>query len=70
MDSETSLYIIDEAEQFICLFNGHHIHEPSRVCGVASHFAIDFDKALRHDHDSRVAGERIVESVPQETRQR
>lgn len=45
-------------------------HKAGGVRWVCPHFAVDFDKALLHDLEYLVAGERVLQSVAEEDHER
>jgi len=70
MNCEATLGVVDKAEVLAGLLNRDHVHEASRVCGIGSYFAIDFDQAL-HDNCldfTRVEG--ILETISKEDDER
>ena len=63
MNGEPALGIIDKTEIFASFLNRYDIHEASRVGGVGSDFAVDFDEALHHDGFGLTTVESILQSI-------
>ena len=62
VNGKPPLGIVDKTEVFASLFNRYDIHEASRVGGVCSYFAVDFDEALHHDGFGLATVEGILQS--------
>ena len=63
VDGKAAFGIVDKTEVFASLLNRYDIHEASRVGGVGSYFAVDFDEALHHDGFGLTTVEGILQSV-------
>jgi hypothetical protein len=61
--------IVDESEVLAGLFDCDHVHETSRVGGVGSNFAINFDESLHEDGFRLAAIEGVLEPVSNEDNQ-
>jgi hypothetical protein len=70
VDSESTFGVVDQTKVLASLVNRDDIHEPSRVGGVCSDFAIDFDQSLHHDSSRLAAIEGILQTVSKEDNQR
>jgi hypothetical protein len=70
MDGESTFGIVDKSEVFAGLFDADHIHKTSRVSGISSDLAVDFDKALHEDSLCLTAIEGVLQAVSNENDQR
>jgi len=66
----SALDVVDEAEVLAALLHFDDVHEASWVSVVGAHAAVDFDETLGEDLlDFRVR-KRVLETIPQEERER
>lgn len=68
--NKAPLCVEQQTEVLLCLFKGDDIHESSRVALIRAHLAIDLDQALHHNELRLMVGERILQAVAEEDRQR
>ena len=66
---EAAFCIIDKSEVLAGLFDCDHVHETSRVGGVGSNFAVNFDESLHEDGFRLTAIEGVLEPVSNEDNQ-
>eukprot|EP00916_Digyalum_oweni_P023016 GHVL01038194.1.p2 GENE.GHVL01038194.1~~GHVL01038194.1.p2 ORF type:complete len:185 (-),score=14.15 GHVL01038194.1:87-641(-) len=64
--NESSLDVVQDAEELICSINGDHILETAGVCLVCAHLAVHFDEALHDDLLALVIGEGVLQTVTQQ----
>merc|ERR1711962_35737 len=70
MDLVSSFHVINEPEIFPALLHLNDVHKAGRVSVVGSNSSVDFDQALGENLlDFRVV-ESVLETIPQEERQR
>jgi len=70
MDLVSALDVVDESESLVALLHLDDVHEPGRVGVVGTDAAIDFDETLGEDLLDLGVRESVLETIPQEERER
>jgi hypothetical protein len=67
---EAALDIIQKSEGFLGALDGNDVHEASGERGVSAHLPVDLHEALHQDGVRLCAGERILQAIAQDERER
>ncbi len=70
VDGESALDVVDQAEVLVGLLDLDDVHEASGELGVGAHLAVDLDQTLLQDPLDLDGGERVLQAVSQEERDR